>query len=883
MNPIRTCAAIALAVSTAHAGTPIEWVFDASLPAGVTFERSTSRLDDSGNTIPANTPVFSTRAVIEQGAALVAELDPSQRVLAVQQLTNGLTTTLVKDINMVYLTYDTPGASAIVTKIEPHISNISKFGSGLVWGLPSGGEIFADGTILIFTNGAAPDRQAQTIRTSASTFQLASGMSLVRTSAYIPPREDGTTQSPPWFTRKTYLPNLNKTVSTIAEYNASGLASDAYPGDGRSLGYGSSDVGLTWQRLIDTDDPLLGRDLVIDAKHLHHVEPFEWWDETQQQWNIGSIGCLGDGPNASGLLLAFSDAPDFNDPDALQYPSIERRKEIGRDMLTDIFPLNPSLAPGSPLRYLLGADTTQTGIIEASIDAVEQSDRYLFRPATSFVYHDDTLSTLCAWPYIFQFDRLPNGCIIAPTMEVQGGFNPNGMWASDTTGEHWTTAYQTHATGYSGVMPVSSNRFWTFNRSGNQIASELWLVDPPAIQQSLLLGVAAEDVAYGNFFLNAVDLTRTLATGLIPPPQQLPANTAIWRLQSTTVPIGTRFDDNEMYPVSAQEGQLVSLVTWVKPGRKDLSVVGFDITHQVKLPDQSLLNLPRDKVTLDTNDWTRIVSTREVPPGGIQGVRFMLFTTDNASTMMPLDYYFTHPQIVVSDQPIVQPIPFNAAAAEDRLSLALPPLGSEWTIEIDLTEELSLALSLIDASARNLTVENQSIADTPWQGLRSFLRLSPNFTAQPTIPIDSLINDVFMPTQTRLTIVMSQTDNTLKMYVNRGMGDTDGVAVIAEPFTPVTLQMGTPDWSRVAQGALHRIRVWPNTAMDLGPAPLFVPCPQDANADNSVDVNDISYVLFRLGETGDPLTLEGDTNADGVVDVNDISAVLFHFGPCPTL
>ncbi len=51
-------------------------------------------------------------------------------------------------------------------------------------------------------------------------------------------------------------------------------------------------------------------------------------------------------------------------------------------------------------------------------------------------------------------------------------------------------------------------------------------------------------------------------------------------------------------------------------------------------------------------------------------------------------------------------------------------------------------------------------------------------------------------------------------------------------------------------------------------------CAADANSDGVVDVNDISYVLFRLG--GAPP--EGDANSDGVIDVNDISYVLFRLG-----
>jgi polyhydroxybutyrate depolymerase len=63
----------------------------------------------------------------------------------------------------------------------------------------------------------------------------------------------------------------------------------------------------------------------------------------------------------------------------------------------------------------------------------------------------------------------------------------------------------------------------------------------------------------------------------------------------------------------------------------------------------------------------------------------------------------------------------------------------------------------------------------------------------------------------------------------------------------------------------------------LAHAKPVLPKASDANGDGTVDVNDISYVLFRLG--GPPP--EGDANGDGAVDVNDISYVLFRLeGAC---
>ena len=70
------------------------------------------------------------------------------------------------------------------------------------------------------------------------------------------------------------------------------------------------------------------------------------------------------------------------------------------------------------------------------------------------------------------------------------------------------------------------------------------------------------------------------------------------------------------------------------------------------------------------------------------------------------------------------------------------------------------------------------------------------------------------------------------------------------------------------------------TVSELVCIPPVLVCDGDANNDQVVDVNDISYILFRLGNNGKPGSVEGDANNDGVVDVNDISYVLFRLGVC---
>lgn len=58
-------------------------------------------------------------------------------------------------------------------------------------------------------------------------------------------------------------------------------------------------------------------------------------------------------------------------------------------------------------------------------------------------------------------------------------------------------------------------------------------------------------------------------------------------------------------------------------------------------------------------------------------------------------------------------------------------------------------------------------------------------------------------------------------------------------------------------------------------------CEGDADGSGTVDVNDVSYVIFRLGDSGAPGSVDGDANGDGIVDVNDVSYVIFRLGPCP--
>jgi len=54
--------------------------------------------------------------------------------------------------------------------------------------------------------------------------------------------------------------------------------------------------------------------------------------------------------------------------------------------------------------------------------------------------------------------------------------------------------------------------------------------------------------------------------------------------------------------------------------------------------------------------------------------------------------------------------------------------------------------------------------------------------------------------------------------------------------------------------------------------------PGDVDGDSWVTTNDLTFVIFRLGNTGVPGALKGDADGNGVVDTNDLTFVVFRLG-----
>lgn len=51
-------------------------------------------------------------------------------------------------------------------------------------------------------------------------------------------------------------------------------------------------------------------------------------------------------------------------------------------------------------------------------------------------------------------------------------------------------------------------------------------------------------------------------------------------------------------------------------------------------------------------------------------------------------------------------------------------------------------------------------------------------------------------------------------------------------------------------------------------------CEGDADGSGAIDLDDVTFVILRLGQSGEPGTVPGDVDENGVVDLNDVSFVL---------
>lgn len=790
-------------------GATLVYEFDGALPADTSLVRPTPAIDAAGALAPPNAPRF-VREAVSPGARILGSVPITQRVLAARQL-GGQQYTLVRIGNRPSLTTDAPGVDTAPSYIEPHASLVGRYASGAAWGFAQSAEILADGTILIHTTSAGPERRSATLRTSIASFGSAGGHTLVRVGNYPAATSAEATYAPAFFTRTTWLPNLGVEVSCVVEYTTDGLVSAVDPGDGRALGYGSTDGGQTWARVIDTDDPRLGRNLVQVAKHLHHLEPFEWWDPSDGRWKIGVVALLGDGPGAAGQIIARWDGPAFVDPDLGAAPRLERPKVPGKHQLTDLLPIHSSETPTTPLLFLPGGDgasTQQAGMVRSSLLGASQSDALRFQSTISFTSVFGSAPRFNTVPFVFQLGWLGHGGIVAPTW----WYGSQGLWISPDLGDAWTTAYLVAHSGFRGALPSGQDRFWTLSSGDNR--STLFQVGLPKAYRSLQLGGTAREVRSSAVFATAPGVSVQDVTGALAGPRALPADARLLRIHSDTLRRHDSFATGPAQVLDAQPGEFVQLVYWIKPVRSDLGVAAFETSLAVHRADGTSIDSGPRRVELGLDDWARVVVGEQVPTGGAPAVsalpRFVL--AEAASGDLPLDYYVTEPQIVVSAQPTVQAVRSQTTTAADRLTLALPPLGSTWTIAIWGTEALSFVASLVGSDEGAwVGVEPAQIASPlSLTGERSSLAL----VTQDGVAGATVEQRIFFPTQD-LVVFRMGSDGRVQLSVARGMGELTTLAgPILPGFRPSELRFGSHDWQRAFEGSVHRVKVWTNVGLE---------------------------------------------------------------------
>lgn len=886
-------AALLLAGSASWGVDPVVIDFDGSLPGQATLVRDTARIDSEGGEAPANVGRFVTGAV-GSGAIMWALLPEDERVLVAREV-GGTTYTVVNLGCGLAMTTDTPGLTT-PTYILPDSSVQSKLGCfNAPWGRPKYAEIHPDGTILVVSTAAGPEARMVILRTTVSTFTDPDGFSLVFTSPYAPPQGYGTTTI--GFGHSTDLPHLGITVSTLAEYAAAGLASTAYPGDGRSLGFGSSDGGVTWTRLIDTDDLTLGRQFFPQAKHLHRLQAFEWYDAQESAWKIGAVGLLGDGGGASGEIFCYAPGATYPPEGQNSLLMQERTKVDTARMLTDLFPVNVSGEPGNPLMFLQGPDGESAGIVRTTVEGPVQHDEFVFRPTIPWKFNGQR-RIFNRFPYIFDFGRLGNGCLVAPLFDTHDEINPNGMWMSDPTGAYWTTVNLLDGDGFRTATPFGDNLMWTQISVGNRptqtVHSSLWDFSPPVVRESLEIGCGARDVQSLGLPTEG-EPTVTNVTGSEAPPRGTPAGTSVYRIQSETMVKNQAFWGVGTTLAGVQAGEWITVEYWVKPAKLDMGVQYYDHTMTLSLPGGGTQESHPMQVEPSINDWQRVMLVEQAPESGEIGVTVSALMEDDASVLLPLDYYVTDPQVYVTAQPTSQRFEAGKEGG-DRLTVDLPAMGSSWSVMVNGTEARMWVMSLVASNGDAAIVEPRvfqfPVTDPDLklhEGVNVALELSTVTSSVAQFGGRSHETDNCFPAQNVVALTLDGELHRLTMWVSRGLGELDEIKVAGVTLTPEELRFGTPDWSLGFEGLVHTVKVWPDRAITReevelerfggrfsGFPPEPVICYADIDGDGFTTVFDFAILAQNFGGTGG--FAEGDLDGDGAVTVFDFAILAAEFG-----
>jgi hypothetical protein len=344
---------LVLTVSSLAAPEP-SWTleFDGCLPPEATLTRDSPRLDALGREVAAHEPRF-TNAAVTPGARLLVRLPLSDRVMAVGRVGGQEIAIIQRNHLALGITAPTFGydSEEIAWAHEtPRRGSAGPARSGGAPRRPRSSHPASSSS----TCGAGPELRSATVRTSFAGFTQPDGFALTRLSSYAPPPGGKPTIVCNGFTRTTHLPNLGVWVSGIAEYETPGPVSAHDPTDGRSLGWASTDEGLTWTRVIDTDDQASAggsssASTSTTSSRRSSVRHRERALEHRRRRMPRRR------PGAHRLVWVRSPQPTFPPEGQNDLMTAIRTKAIGRRAFTDLFPLDPSDSPDSPMRFILGA------------------------------------------------------------------------------------------------------------------------------------------------------------------------------------------------------------------------------------------------------------------------------------------------------------------------------------------------------------------------------------------------------------------------------------------------------------------------------------------------------------------------------------------------
>jgi hypothetical protein len=790
-----------LSTRSVHAAVEV-FEFDGDVPAGVVLHRLSAAIDGDGNVVGSGLPRFQSTAVTA-GARLLGQLPVNDVVIGTASV-GGIQYTIVQRGAIPELTTDTPGVTPSPHYVLPAAANLFSYG-GSAWGFPSCAQILSDGSLLIHTAAAGAERRSLTLRTTLSTYSDPNGFAVVRVGDYQPPAGAPATMVLPNFTRATFLPNLGLEVLSIAEYQSDGLISQVYPGTGRDLGYVSVDSGRTWRRAIDSDLNVPDHTLEPSPRHLHHLQPFEWWDAQAGAWKVGVVAILGDDPNGLGQMIARANGPVFPDLATDSYASIAGLKVGGVHELTDLFPLSSSGAPAGGPAFLHGADATQAGEAQIELNGDLETDLTVFRPTVS----------LTRAPFVFQLDQLGSGAIIAPNWDRQPVTPTGSVWVSDPSGTFWSVAYLANHAGFRGTMPVGTRRFWTLAGASNSVSS-LFDLGIPKVRRALLLGPSAQEVLAVPAFASNASISTTIVTGSVPRPPGTDPSIQLVRVRSETLAKNDTFSSGVAQPVAVAKGQFVELAFWVKPVQPRLGAPSFEAQLDLQLAGGGGVAGSPARVLLDLNDWTQVVVTEKVTIDGVVSVLPRLWPEGSASTTRPFDYYFSAPSLLVSSQPTVGEYRKASATAADNLSVPLPGSSGAWSVAVWATESPTFVMSLLSSGGESAAVAPTAIPSEKFAfGEPSALSLTLAGTASGAGLVGQTGDrDVLFPTQDLVVVTRSQPDNRLTLYVARGMGEVETIeGPPSSGFDASELRFTSPSGDRSFEGTIHRIKVWDDTAL----------------------------------------------------------------------